>query len=34
VASEGGNVESLIVKGDTDGSDDCLAATSSLPPMH
>ena len=34
VASEGGNVESLSVDGDTDGSDDCLAATSSPPPMH
>jgi len=34
VAMEGGNVESLSVDGDTDGSDDCLAATSSSPPTH
>jgi len=34
VASEGGNVESLSVDGDTDGSDDCLAATSSPPLAH
>jgi len=34
VASEGGNVESLSVDGDTDGSDACLAATSSPPPTH
>jgi len=34
VASEGGNVESRSVDGDADGSDDCLAATSSPPPMH
>jgi hypothetical protein len=34
VASEGGNMESLSVEGHTDGSDDCLAATSSPLPMH
>ena len=34
VPTEGGNVESLSVDGDTDGSDDCLAATSSPPPTH
>jgi len=34
VASEGGNVESRSVDGDADGSDDCLAATSSPPPTH
>jgi hypothetical protein len=34
VAREGGNVESQSVDADADGSDDCLAATSSLPPMH
>jgi len=34
VASKGGNVESLSVDGDTDGSDDCLAATSSPSPTH
>ena len=34
VTSEGGNVESLSVDGDTDGSDDCLAAMSSSPPTH
>jgi len=34
VASEGGDVESLSVDGDTDGSNDCLAATSSPPPTH
>ena len=34
VASEGGNVESLSVDGDTNGSDDCLAATSGPPPTH
>jgi hypothetical protein len=27
-------VESRSVDGDADGSDDCLAATSSPPPMH
>jgi len=34
VTSEGGNVESRSVDGDADGSDDCLAATSSPPPTH
>jgi hypothetical protein len=34
VASEGGNVESRSVDGDADGSDDCLAATSSPPSTH
>jgi hypothetical protein len=34
VASEGGNMESRSVDGDADGSDDCLAATSSPPPTH
>jgi hypothetical protein len=34
VASEGGNVESVSVDGDTDGSDGCLAATSSPHPTH
>jgi hypothetical protein len=34
VASEVGNVESQSVDGDADGSDDCLAATSSPPPTH
>jgi len=34
VASEGGNVECWSVDGDPDGSDDCLAATSSPPPTH
>jgi len=34
VASEGGTVESLSVDRDTDGNDDCLAATSSPPPTH
>jgi hypothetical protein len=34
VASDGGNVESLSVDGDTDWSDDCLAATSNPPCTH
>jgi len=34
VASYGGNVESRSVDGDADGSDDCLAATSSPPATH
>jgi hypothetical protein len=34
VAGDGGNVESWSVDGDTDGSDDCLAATISPPAMH
>jgi len=34
VASEGGNVQSRSVDGDADGTDDCLAATRSLPPTH
>jgi len=34
VASEGGDVESRSVDGDADGSDDCLAATSSPLPTH
>ena len=34
VASEGGNVESWSVDRDTNGSDHCLAATSSPPPTH
>jgi hypothetical protein len=34
VASAGGNVESRSADGDADGSDDCLAATSSPPPEH
>jgi hypothetical protein len=33
-ASKEGIVESLSVDGDTDGSDNCLAATSSPPPTH
>jgi len=33
-AREGGNVVSRSVDRDTDGSDDCLAATSSPLPMH
>jgi hypothetical protein len=34
VASEGGNVESLSVDGDTNGSDDCLATRCCPPPTH
>jgi hypothetical protein len=34
VASEGGSVEFWTVDKDTDGHDDCLAATSSPPPTH
>ena len=34
VVSAGVIVESLSVDGDTDGSDDCLAATNSPPPTH
>ena len=34
VASKGGYVESWSVDRDTDGSDDCPAATSSPPPTH
>jgi len=34
VAGEGGNVESLSVDRDTDGTDECLVATSSPSPTH
>jgi hypothetical protein len=34
VARKGGNVEFLSIDRDTDRSDDCVAATSSPPPMR